>query len=282
MKTILKVVGLVALIAVLIPALFYISLNIWGDWHDSWSGYNASTYIGDGYCNIAVLPIQGEIVGYGGVFDEMGNQNSTVNVIDSLSFLDKAEYEPGILGVMAMVDSTGGSAATGELVASALQKSKLPNLAYIANSGTSAAYLIATGADSIMASPFSDVGSIGVTMSYLDYSKQNESMGIDYVSLSSGIYKDYGSPDKPMTDDERLLLERDLDVWHQEFVKQVANNRQMSVEEVSALADGSSLPGSMALEAGLVDSLGNLEDARTWFAGQLGLPDEEVIFCGYN
>lgn len=138
---------------------------------------------------------------------------------------------------------------------------------------------MATGADTIIASPFSDVGSIGVTMSYLDYTQQNRAEGIEFVSLSSAKFKDYGSPDKIMTAEERSLLERDLKIYHDEFVKQVAENRDMSLEDVEKLADGSTMPGSLALEAGLIDSLGDRETVREWFAQELGLDSEEVVFC---
>ncbi len=279
MKTALKFVGASVLIAVLILALFYVSLMLWGDWHDEWSGYNAGNYIGDGTCNIAVLPILGEVHTYGVLYDESGNEIVSTNMSDTLMFINRAESEPGILGVMALIDTPGGSAAAAELITAELKKSAMPNAAYIIDSGTSAGYLIASGADTIIASPFSDVGSIGVTMSYLDYSKQNAEQGIDYVSLSSGKFKDYGTPDKPLTAEERTLLERDLTIWHDEFVKQVATNRNLPVEEVSKLADGSSMPGSLALEAKLIDAVGDKETARNWFAEQLGMSPEEIVFC---
>jgi protease IV len=279
MKTTLKLVGVIVLSALLILALFYVSLRLWGDWHDEWSGYNGSTYIGDGYCNIAVLPIMGEVHSYGTIYDEFGNETVSTNLSQAISFLEQAEYEPGIYGVLALVDSTGGSGAAAELIAEQLKNSTLPNAAYIIDSGTSAAYLIASAADTIIASPFSDVGSIGVTMSYLDYSKQNTTEGIEYISLTSGKFKDYGSPDKPLTADERVLFERDLAVWHDEFVNHVATNRNLPVEDVAKLADGSSLPGKLALEAKLVDYLGDKEVAKMWFAEQLDIPVEEVFFC---
>lgn len=279
MKTTIKIIGPILLIAILLPVIFYVGLKLWGDWHDEWSGYNASNYIGDGYCNIAVVPILGEVHSYGVMYDEFGNEIVSTNMSDTLSLLGRAESEPGILGIMALIDTPGGSAAAAELIAAELKKSVMPNAAYIADSGTSAGYLIASGADTIIASPFSDVGSIGVTMSYLDYSKQNTEQGIDYVSLTSGKFKDYGTPDKPLTAEERTLLERDLSIWHDEFVRQVATNRDLPVEDVAKLADGSSMPGSLALEAKLIDAVGDKEVARKWFAEKLGLPSEEVVFC---
>ena len=279
MKSTIKIVGTLILISILNPVIFYICLLIWGDWNDYWTGYIASTYIGDGYCNIAVLPIQGDIYSYGATFDESGNQNVSTNMRDAISFIQQAEQEEGILGVLALVDSYGGSAAAGDLITAELQKSTLPNAAYIVDSGTSAAYLIATGADTIIASPFSDVGSIGLTMSYLDYSQQNAQEGIEYIALSSGKFKDYGNPDKPLTEEERTLLERDLSVWHEILVQKVAENRDLPLEQVQSIADGSSVPGSLALDAGLVDAIGDFDTARAWFAQQLGLSPDEIILC---
>ena len=281
MKTALKILAPIILVAILIPAVLYVGLTIWGYWHDEWSGYNASTYIGDGYCNIAILPIEGEVHGYGIITDDYGNEMTSTNMNDAVSFLEQAEYEPGIYGVLALINSTGGSGAAAEQIATELKKSTMPNAAYIVDSGASAAYLIASAADTVIASPFADVGSIGVTMSYLDYSAQNEASGIEYVSLSSAIFKNYGDPDKPLTEEERSLLERDLSVWHDELVAQVAENRGLPIETVSRLADGSSMPGKLALEAGLVDAVGDREVARAWFAEKLGMSVEEVVFCGY-
>lgn len=279
MKNFFKFIGALALIAVLIPSLFYVSLLLWGDWHDDWSGYNTTTFIGDGYCNIAVLPVQGKIHTYGTIFDDYGNEMTSTNAQDAVSFLEQAEYEAGILGVLALVDSTGGSAAAAELVTTELKRSVMPNAAYILDSGNSAAYLIASAADTIIATPYADIGSIGVTMSYLNYALQNEAQGIEYVSLSSGEFKDYGSQDKPLTEAERALLERDLDIWHDEFVNQVAQNRNLPQEAVAALADGSSMPSKLALETGLIDEVGDMDAARRWFARELSLTPEEVVFC---
>ncbi len=279
MKNTLIATVAIILVALITPVVFYICLSVWGDWHDEWSGYNASTYIGDGYCNIAVLPVWGEIHSYGIQYDNLGNELVSTNIQNSVAYLEQAEAEPGILGVMALIDSRGGAAAAATEIANALKKSKMPNAAYILDSGTSAGYLIATGADTIIASPFSDVGSIGVTMSYLDYSKQNADQGIEYISLASGQFKDYGNPDKPLLEEERTLLERDLLVWHDEFVRQVAENRNLSVEYVASLADGSSLPGRLALDAKLVDSIGDKEIVRAWFAEQLNVTPEEIVFC---
>ncbi|MEI8124000.1 MAG: S49 family peptidase, partial [bacterium] len=153
---------------------------------------------------------------------------------------------------------------------------------YIRSAGTSAGYLIATGANTIVASPWSDVGGIGVTMSYVENVNQNAEQGLDYVSLSSGKYKDYADPNKLLTKDERALLERDLAIFHQNFIQEVSVNRKLTVDFVTNLADGSSMPGSLALQNKLVDQVGDEETVRSLFAQKLKIPLSDVVFCDDN
>lgn len=279
MNSALKVVGLVLLISAIIPGLFYVGLILWGDWHDDWSGFNSSQYISDGICNIAVIPVTGDLTTFGTSLDESGEELLSTSMSDTLGLIGKAEKDPGIAGIMLLVDSGGGSGAAGQFIADELKKSEMPTAAYIFDIGASAAYMAASGADTIIASPFASVGSIAVTMSYLDYSEQNTIQGLTFVDLASGKFKDAGSPDRPLADNERALFERDLKIWHEEFVKLIAENRQLPEADVVALADGSTLPASLALENKLIDQIGNKETARAWFAGELELPVEDVTFC---
>jgi protease-4 len=258
-------------------------LRIYGTWHDDWSGYTASTMISDGWCNVAVAPVVGDIIAYAGADKDGYSTESdlpvSTNPDDFSYFLRQAEADPYVLGVLVRIDSSGGSPVGGEVIANALRRSILPSVALLGDVAASSGYLVASGANTVIASPFSDVGSIGITMSYLENTRQNERDGLSFVSLSSGQFKDYMSPDKPLTTEERVLLERDLDIWHTYFVELVSENRGLPLEHVAALADGSSMPGSLALENGLVDTLGDQETARAWFAQELGLTPAEIVFC---
>ena len=263
-------------ISVALITCFYLCLKIWGAWHDEWSGYNASMYVSDGVCNIAVVPVTGDIT----TFEQSEEEAAPyTNADDVAAQIRSAEYDPNILGMLVRIDSYGGYPAASEVIANAIKKSFLPSVGLIREAGASGGYLVATGADTIIASPFSDVGGIGITMSYLENWKQNQDMGLGYVSLSSAPFKDYGDPDKPLTEAERNLFERDLKIWHDYFVTSVAENRELPVEDVARLADGSSMAGKLALEHKLIDALGDQETAREWFAAQLELPPEQIIFC---
>lgn len=280
LKDYLKVLSIVVLAGVTTFAVFYQGLYLFGDWHDEWSGYNARQDISDGFCNIAVIPIDGEITTFPYIpADGSDGSHVTTSMSDTMSLLGMAEADPYIMGIFTLIDSGGGSPAGSQMITEALKYSSLPNVAYILDIGASGAYLIATGADTIIANPFADIGSLGITMSYLDNSRQNKDTGIEFVSLASGKFKDSGTPDKPLTAEERSLFERDLKISHEEFVKEVAKNRDLPLEDVAKLADGSTLPAPLALENKLIDSIGGKEDVRKWFADRLEIPSEEVVFC---
>lgn len=282
-KPILMRVGTIVLCSVAALGVFWAGLQFWGDWNDEWSGYNASQFVSDGVCNIAVLPVFGDIISYRGA-DKDGMSATddlppTVNPDDVENFFQSAEADLNILGVLAEVDSYGGSGAGGEIIANRFKASPLPTAVSVRSAAASAGYQIATGADYIVAFPSSDIGSIGVTMSYIDNTRQNEDSGLEFISLSSGKFKDSGAPDKPLTAEERTLFERDLKIYHDDFVKYVSDNRKIPLEDVAKLADGSSMPGTLALEHKLIDATGDKETARAWFAEQLGISKEEVVFC---
>lgn len=278
----LRVLFIIIFSAVLGLFLFAAGLYVWGDWYDEWAGYTTESFVtGDGICNIAVIPLVGDIVPYANIYEDgSGNmQPPSTDPDTTRAALRSAESDPAIRGVLMRIDSGGGTPAASETITNDFKRSPLPTVALIREIGASGAYLAATGADTIIASPFSDVGSIGITMSYLDNSAQNKNEGLEYISLSSGKFKDSGSPDKPLTSEERALFERDLKIYHDTFVTQVSENRNMPREEIERLADGSAMPGSMALEKKLIDSLGDQDTAREWFARTLGISKEEVVFC---
>lgn len=268
--------GIVWLLVLL--TLFLVGMFAFGAWYDEWSGYNSSWRVGDGVCNIAVIPVQGEMLTYPYV-DEYGNEIGGTILSDMEYWIRASEQDESIQGMLFTIDSGGGSPYVAQTLANELLRSPLPSAAVIQDMGASAAYWLATGADTIIASDLSTVGSIGVTMSYLERSDQNRQQGLYYVEIASGPYKDTGNPDKYLSDEERELLQRDVDKMHNVFVDAVAANRNLAREEVLALADGSLVLGEDALALGLIDQIGDKETARNWFANELGLSPDDVIFC---
>ena len=238
--------------------------------------------VSDGVCNIAIVPVVGDITTIDAPMQTEGEDMdySIYTSADQVSrSLRMAANDSAIRGVLLRIDSYGGSPAGSAIMMNEAERVSVPVVALVREAATSGGYMAALGADRIIAGEYSDVGSIGITYSYLSNVGKNAREGYEFVQLSSGAFKDTGNPNKPVTEAERKLYERDMNAYHRIFVEAVAERRGMPVEAVELLADGSSMPGALAREKGLVDDVGDQETARDWFANVLGIPRNEVIFC---
>jgi len=240
--------------------------------------FDDQSYISDGTCNIAVLPIEGVILPYNGLteFDLV----VTPEMVSS--FMDAAEADDSIEGVLIEINSPGGTPVASHRIAERLHNSSLPVVGLIGDIGASGGYMVAAASDFLIASPMSDVGGIGVNMSYIEQSAQNEEEGLEYVQLITGKFKDIGSPDRPITDEERALLQGDLDIIYNEFIDIVTEYRDLPRTQVAAAADGASMPGSRALDNNLIDALGNRPEATAALAGYIDKPIADIEFCEYD
>jgi len=253
-------------------------------WYGSWSDNRAARIwpISNGYCNIAVIPIQGDIVAFQGDALASGEVSDAPTATSGdwvERYILDAESDLGILGIVAQIDSYGGYASPGHQMMRALERSALPTVAYIREAGLSSGYLAAIGADEIIAAPFAAVGSIGITYSYVENSEENAKEGRRFVQLSSGVFKDTGNPNKALTADEKALYDRDIRAYADLFIDLVAASRGLSTSTVGALADGSTMPAKLALSQGLIDQIGDEDTVREWFAVQLQRPVEEIVLC---
>ncbi|MDP3882542.1 MAG: S49 family peptidase [Candidatus Staskawiczbacteria bacterium] len=232
-------------------------------------------------CNVVGIELHGDLTTYGSSVDAEEEDDSLYAQTaseDIVFAIEDAENNYDVKAIVLEVDSNGGYPVAAEEVANALKRAQKPTVALIRESGNSAAYFAATGADVIFASKNTDLGSIAVNGSYLDYSRQNQQEGITYVSLSSGKFKETGDPDKPLTWEERELLMRNINILHNNFVDAVAENRGMDRAAVAQLADGSVMIGEMALENGLIDYIGGMAEVREYLSELIGW-DAEV--CWY-
>lgn len=190
-------------------------------------------------------------------------------VVDAL---DTAAADPAIRAVIVDIDSAGGSGTAAHEITDALRRLGKPSIALIHDMGLSAGYLVASGADSIVANKTSTIGSIGVTLSYISDYEKSEKEGLSYVQLSSAPFKDMLAPSKILTDEERALAEQELAKLHAEFVSTVARFRGLSEEHVAEVADGSTMVGTDALAAGLIDGLGGIAEVKAQLESALGEP----------
>lgn len=240
--------------------------------------YEVESGISDGSCNIAVLPVEGVILPYYGLADF--DLVITPEMVEA--FMDTAEEEPGIDAILVEINSPGGTPVASQRIAERFRDSSLPVVGLIGDIGASGGYMIAAAADVLIASPMSNVGSIGVNMSYVEESEKNKEEGLTYVQLTTGQYKDIGTPNRPITEAEREKLQADLEIVHAEFISIVSDYRNMTVSAVEDIADGATMPGSRALEVGLVDSLGGRAEAKKVLAGITGKSPQDIVFCEYK
>ena len=242
-------------------------------------GYGA--YFADTYCNVEYIELHGSLLTYGDDEGFLGiSQSYDVVASDNIvTWIEYADMDESIEAIVISIDSPGGYPVAGEEIADALKRAEKPTIALIRGDGMSAAYWAATGADIIYASRNSAVGSIGVTMSYLDYSLQNESEGITFNQISIGEYKDAGNPERSLTEQERELFEEQVAIVYDNFVDDVSVNRRMKKSKVIELADGSFILGAEALKSKLIDKIGGLYEVTEYLRNKLGLLD--VTYCRY-
>jgi protease-4 len=207
--------------------------------------------------NVAVIPIKGLITGdSGGLFGQ-----EVASSPDIVNFIEKADSDPRIKGIIFEINSPGGSPVATEEISNAIEKTEKPTVGWIRESGTSGAYWIASSCDTIVASRMSFTGSIGVLASYVQVSGFIQDHNITYERLVGGEYKDIGSPFKDLSFSERALLQEQIDRLHTIFIQAVAKNRNLSEDSVRELATGMFFLGEEAKEKGLVDVLGGKDEA---------------------
>ncbi|MEE9401950.1 MAG: signal peptide peptidase SppA [Desulfobacteria bacterium] len=176
-----------------------------------------------------------------------------------------------VKAIVLRIDSPGGGVGPSQEIYAEVKKTTrtkkvVASMGAIAASG---GYYVAAAADHLVANPGTITGSIGVLMEFANMEELFKKIGLSAVVLKSGDYKDTGSPLRKMTPKERELLQGFIDNVHQQFVTAVAEGRKMSEESVRAIADGRILSGEQAQKLGLLDSLGNMEDAIV-IAAELG------------
>ena len=188
-----------------------------------------------------------------------------------LNYLKRFREDNAIKAIVVRVDSPGGAVGPSQEIFREIKKTSATKKV-VASMGTIAAsggYYIAAGADGIMANPGTITGSIGVIMGFTNYEELLHKIGLVPIVVKSGKYKDIGSPVREMKPEERKILQEFAKKIHRQFIKDIVDGRKMDMEKVESIADGRIFTGQESKKIGLVDRLGNLEDAIEW-AGRLG------------
>lgn len=216
---------------------------------------------------VAIIPIKGEITSGGCSCNIFGcEQCAQVKVLKEM--LKAAEEDNSVKAIVLNINSGGGGVIASSEVMLAVKETKKPVVARIGELGASGAYYIASAADKIVVDKNSVTGSIGVVMYFQQYYGLMEKLGVNMTVIKAGNYKDIGSPYRPMKEEEKKELQEMVGSVYENLIHDIAENRGLSVEYVRNISDGSIYIGSEAKSLGLVDELGNLDDAIS-LAGEL-------------
>ena len=200
------------------------------------------------------------------------------NIVEDLNYFNE---KSSIVAIVIRLDTPGGGVAASqeiyEKVKLIADKSKKPIIASMGGVAASGGYYIALGADTIIANPGTATGSIGVIMSYPVIGELMDKLGVQYETIKSGKLKDSGSLFRNLTEEERVYFQELIDDLHSQFEMVVSQERQIPIKEIGKYATGRVYSGKQAVNAGLIDILGTLEDAVHLAAQKAGYLDMPVI-----
>lgn len=171
---------------------------------------------------------------------------------------------PSIKAVILRINSPGGVVAPTQEIFAAIQRTRKAGKPVVASLGAVAAsggYYVAVAADRIYANPGTLTGSIGVVMQLANLEGLLKKVGVDYVVVKAGAYKDVGNFARTMSPEERKMLQALLDDVYSQFVEAVSEGRGLEKKDVLAFAEGRIYSGQQALALKMVDELGGFEEA---------------------
>lgn len=223
---------------------------------------------GKGEGKVAEIKIEGVISHSSGGSSLFSDSKTTPEDIQEL--VDKAKKDD-VEGYLFKLNSPGGAAVASKDMAQVIKRIDEPTTCLMQEVAASGAYWTAIECDQIFADQLSITGSIGVSSAYLQYSSLLEEYGVDYINLTAGKYKDIRSPYKDLKEEEREILQKQLDRVHELFKKQIAESRNLSMEKMDKYATGQTFLGQRAKKIGLVDRLGGEKEAIKQLENRTGL-----------
>ncbi len=198
--------------------------------------------------------------------------------------LNKAQKDNKVKGIIIVVNSPGGQVVPSDMMARYIKdfKKACPEkriYTSIEQLSASGAYWATAATDKIFADTNAMIGSIGVIYMNVVVKNTMDKLGVDPIVIKSSksAFKDQGSPFRVPTDQERAKITKQLDSIHQRFVTTVANGRDLSEDEVWALATGDIFDGPESIDNKLIDQIGTLDDVIAAMETDWGLEKCQVI-----
>lgn len=197
-----------------------------------------------------------------------------------LAQLRRAERDRNVKGVVLRVNSPGGSAAASQALYDQIRRLRAggkPVVVYFTDVAASGGYYVGAAGDRIVSQPATITGSIGVIITTYDLRGLYEKVGVQERVIKSGPYKDILSTSRDITPEERQILEKLIGDSLDQFVKVVAEGRQLPEAEVRRIADGRVISGTEAQRLRLVDEVGDEQRAIRLAAELAGLRGEPRV-----
>jgi len=214
---------------------------------------------------VAVLNIRDELVDEQYVLDQLAE------LVD----------HPATKALVVRIDSPGGEITVVEEIFNGLKRVReeedLPVVASMGAVAASGGYYVCCAAQWVFTNKSSLTGSLGVVIEYPNAEGLFGKLGIAFDTVKSGEFKGAGSLSRPLTERQREHMQQVIDDYHEMFVELVSAERHIEPEDVRALADGRVFTGRQALELGLVDEIGDLDDAVHHAAGLAGIEGEPRV-----
>jgi len=211
------------------------------------------------------------LVDFDGIINNQKNRNITGNTIDLgmvekiRSILKKAEKDKEIQALLIKINSPGGTVTASDIIFHLLKDFKESNkvkiYVQVMDLAASGGYYVALAGNEIIAHPTSLVGSIGVIALKVNLKELMTKIGVDWEIVKSGDKKDFMSPFRSFTKEERDLFQNTIDKYHQRFITTITNNRdELDISQVQLLADGRIFDAEQAKELKLIDDIGYITD----------------------
>ncbi|MFW6179787.1 MAG: signal peptide peptidase SppA [Desulfohalobiaceae bacterium] len=180
-----------------------------------------------------------------------------------VDWIQQLENDDDVQGVVLRINSPGGLIAPAQEVHQAVKalSNKKPVVASVSTVAASGGYYVACAAEEIIANPGSMTGSIGVKAQVPNLQELMRKLGVEQQTIVSGKMKDAGSPTRELTAKEKEYFQNMVDELSSQFIQVVAQSRDLDLQQVRELADGRAFTGTQALDEGLVDQLGGMQDA---------------------
>jgi len=208
---------------------------------------------------LAIVHVSGPIY-----MDEAGPSWGNPDAEDIARRLHKLSEDNDVKAVLLRINSPGGTVGAVQEIHREMARCREKGKIIVTSLGDVAAsggYYLAAGSDRIVANPGTITGSIGVILEFGNLEGLFQKVGLKLQVIKSGLHKDIGSPARALTPEEKAMLQESIDDAYAQFFDAVRQGRRMDPEKLKGLADGRVFTGRQALQAGLVDEMGDQEDA---------------------